>query len=156
MAEHTVTEVEIAKDLPDYKGKGAKVYRLTIEGEERKPEMFVMNDATAPIPGKLEGEIENGEYGPKFVKAGGRGSGGGGGFKKSPEQEKRIVRQHSAEMALMREANLIAAGGKPLTGDELHSLINWFVSDAYGKAKGGVMIDGTTSDVPADTLDLAP
>lgn len=155
MAEYTLKDMEVVKDMPGYAKGPAKVLMLTLEdpkGEVHQAEMFTMASTTMPvIEQKIEGEIESSDYGPKFRKGGGQRRGPGGG--KSPAQEKRIVRQHSEHMALLRERNLIAAGRSPLTGDELRGLINWFDGDVFGKPKGGVMIDGTTSDVPIDMSD---
>jgi hypothetical protein len=150
MSELTITEVEIAKELPGWQGKGAKVFRYTVEGDTRRPEDFVVNGTEPKKPGDTIEGIEDGEYGPKIKKQQRRQ--GGGGFGKSPTQEKRIVRQHSQEMALMREANLVAGGKGNLQSDELRRLIQWFENDAYGKVRG-VEADPMTSDVPGDLSD---
>jgi hypothetical protein len=149
MSELTITEVEVAKELPGWKRKGAKVFRYTVEGDSRRPEDFVVNGTEPKKPGDTIEGIEDGEYGPKVKKARKQG---GGGFQKSPAQEKRIVRQHSQEMALMREANLVAGGKGNLQSDELRRLIQWFENDAYGKVQG-VEADPMNSDVPIDLSD---
>jgi hypothetical protein len=151
MSELTITDVEVAKELPSWQGKGAKVFRYTVEGDPRRPEDFVVNGTEPKKPGDTIEGIEDGEYGPKVKKARRQQ---GGGFGKSPAQEERIVRQHSAEMALMKEANMIAAGKRgPFTGDEMRNVINWFVNDAYGKFKKSPEMDGMSSDVPGDLSD---
>lgn len=143
----TITDVEVAKDLPDWQGKGAKVYRYTVEGDDRRPEDFVPNGSDPKKVGEAIEGIEDGDYGPKVKKA--RKQGGGGGFKRSPAETKKITRMHSQEMALMREANLIASGKGPLKPDQLKQLIQWYENDANGKV-AGVDSDPMTSDVPAD------
>lgn len=157
MAEYTLKDYELAKDMPNYSGGPAKVLKLTLEdpsGATQEAELFTMASTDPPTIGaKIEGEIESGQYGPKFKKAGGRRGGGGG---KSPAQEKRIVRQHSQEMALRREQNLLAAGGSLLTDQQMTELIGWFEADAFGKQKQGVISGVNTSDVPVDTEGLPP
>ena len=154
MNEFTVRDMEVAKDLPGYSGGPAKVLNLTLEdanGGTQQAEMFTMASTVLPTIGeKIEGEIESSDYGPKFKKAGGRRGGGG----KSPAQEKRIVRQHSQEMALRREENLIASGGRLLNDEQLELLIGWFEADAFGKQKQGVIAGVMTSDVPGDDAGL--
>jgi hypothetical protein len=146
MSELTITDVEVAKELPDWQGKGAKVFRYTVEGDSRRPEDFVVNGTDPKKPGDTIEGIEDGEYGPKVKKARRQQQ---GGFKRSPAESKKIVRQHSQEMALMREANLVAGGKGNLQTDELRRLIQWFENDANGKVKG-VEADPMTSDVPID------
>lgn len=149
MSELTITEVEVDKELPSWQGKGAKVYRLTVEGDERRPELFVPNDQQPPKVGETIPGIEDSDYGPK-VK---RQAKGGGGFKRSPAETAAIQRQHSQDMALQREANMIAAGHRPYTGEQLRSVINWFDEDIKGKDRA-IKWDGMTDDVPADQTDL--
>lgn len=156
MATFTLTEIEKVKDIdnPPEKGGPATVYRLTFEEDPRRPEFYATAKTPVPKPGdKVEGEIEESNFGPKFKRAGARGS-SGGGFKRSPAENRKIVRQHSQEMALRREANLIASGNPALKGEQLRALIDWYENDANGKFSKGVEIDGTTSDVPADQSDL--
>lgn len=148
-----ITEVEVAKDLPDWQGKGAKVYRYTIEGDERRPEDFVPNGQEPKKPGDTIPGIENGEYGPKVRKASRQG---GGGFKKSPEESRKITRMHSQEMALMEQAAIIASGGRPFSEEQMKEQIGWWEADALAKQKQGVIFWPTASDVPADTSDLFP
>lgn len=153
MPEYTLKDMEVKKDMPGYSGGPAKVLELTLEdagGETHTAEMFTM--ASTPLPSvgdKMEGTIEASDYGPKWKKAGGR-QGGGGGFKKSPEQEKRIVRQHSQEMA----CRVMATLGYVLPEESFLNLVQWFVDDAYAKMKGGANGWPTTSDIPADQSDL--
>lgn len=137
-----ITEVEVAKEMPDWQGKGAKVFRYTVEGDERRPEDFVVNGTEPKKVGDTIPGIEDGDYGPrvkKAPKAGGFGA-------KSPAQEQRIVRQHSQEMA----CRVIAVLGRLPSEEEFKNLIQWFVDDAYGKMKGGTNAWPMNSDVPAD------
>lgn len=155
MAEFTLKDMEVAKDMPGYSGGPAKVLNLTLEdanGGTQQAEMFTMATTTLPTIGdKIEGDIEPSDYGPKFKKAGGRRGGGGG---KSPVQEKRIVRQHSQEMGLREQDAVIAAGGRLFTEEQMENVIGWFEADAYGKQKQGVISWPMTSDVPGDDAGL--
>ncbi len=152
MSELTITEVEVSKELPGWQGKGAKVFRYTVEGDERRPEDFVPNGSEPKKVGDTIEGIEDSDYGPKVKKAQRNGRGGGG---RSPADTKAIQRQHSQEMALRREANIIARGHKPYDGDQLRSVINWFEEDIKGKNRG-VFWDGFSDDVPGDESDLFP
>ena len=153
MSDLRITEVEVVKELPDYKGKGAKVYRYTVDGDDRKPEDFVMAGSSPRKVGDTIPGIEDSEYGPKVKRA---QRGGGSNFKKSPEEIKRIVRQHSQEMALRLCA---LTGGVP---DEatFRDYINWFDDDTFARTKVGLQHSThrfpTTSDVPGDLSDLEP
>lgn len=136
-----ITEVEVAKTLDDWQGKGAKVYRYTVEGDERQPEDFVVNGTEPKKVGDTIPGIEDGDYGPRVKKAPRQTMGG-----KSPAQELRIVRQHSQEQAI----RVMAILGRVLSEQEFVNLIQWFVDDAYGKMKGGTNAWPMNSDVPAD------
>lgn len=61
-------------------------------------------NATTPVPAagdKLDGDLENGDYGWKFKKSGeGRGGPGGGGRPRDPKDDQRIVRQHTQKCAV--------------------------------------------------------
>lgn len=64
-------------------------------------EWFTKASTPLPQPGStLEGEISPSQYGMKFRKA--QQGAGGGGFRagRSPEESRRIVRQHSQSRAL--------------------------------------------------------
>lgn len=147
MPEYTIKDVEIKKELPSFAKGPAHVLLLTLQsnGNTEQAEMFAMKSTPMPEVGsKVEGTIEQSDYGPKFKKAGGRG---GGGYKgKSPAEEMRIVRQHSAEMALRACAIL----GHLPDEESFRNLVQWFVDDAYGKMKSGTNAWPMNSDVPAD------
>lgn len=156
MPEYTLKDLEVKKDMPGYSGGPAKVLELTLEDDSgtHTAEMFTM--ASTPLPSigdKMEGTIEPSDYGPKWKKAGGRQ--GGGGFKRSPAETAAIQRQHSQEQALRREANVIAAGGRPYSREQLVAVINFFEADIKSKDKS-VTWDGFSSDIPVDTTDLDP
>jgi hypothetical protein len=146
MTELKITEVEVAKELPGWQGKGAKVFRYTVEGDPRRPEDFVPNDREPKSVGDTIPGIEDSEYGPKVEKARKQG---GGGFQKSPAQELRIIRQHSQEQACRVQQTL----GRVLDEQSFLNLVNWFVADAYRKDKGQVTAWPMSSDVPGDLSD---
>lgn len=161
---YTLKDMEVKKDMPGYSGGPAKVLELTLEDESgtHTAEMFTM--ASTPLPSigdKMEGTIEPSDYGPKWKKAGSRSRNSGKDAywdrkeKRDIEAQPRIERQHSQAMALEREANIIAAGGRPYNGEQLRSVINWFDKDIKGKDRS-IEWDGLTSDVPGDTTDLDP
>lgn len=151
MPAYEVLACEQVKDVPDAKFGPAKVLKLTLknsDGSTKDAEWFTKVATPDPEVGStIEGEVTQSQYGLKFAKH--KKDGGGGGFKRSPAENKKIVRQHSQEMALRREFNLIASGMGPLQSDELKRLIQWFENDANGKV-AGVEADPMTSDVPAD------
>jgi hypothetical protein len=152
MSELTITEVEVAKELPDWQGKGAKVFRYTVEGDTRRPEDFVVNGTEPKKPGDTIEGIEDGEYGPKVKKQPRRGGGGGGGEymrRKHPEEERMIHRQHSQEMAV-RICEIL---GHVPSEDVFEGYVNWFEQDIQKKQPKGVTIWPMTSDVPGDLSD---
>jgi hypothetical protein len=149
MPSFTVEEVEQIKDMPDAKYGPAKVLRLTLKNEDRRPEWFTKAATPEPEPGStIEGDIEPSDFGPKWKPAGSRQGGGGGQYQRprSPAEELRIVRQHAHEMACRVQDTL----GRVLSEQEFQGLINWFVADTYRKDKGQVTIWPMTSDVPID------
>jgi hypothetical protein len=91
--------------------------------------------ATTPIPQagtRLEGEVTQSSYGPKFKKAQ-AGFGAGGGFRgRSPEETRQIVRQHSQHMALLYVQAKAAVGALPadFKPSDLTKIVDWFDADA--------------------------
>lgn len=97
-------------------------------------ELAQKQSSAPPAVGQvLEGNVDQGDYGPKFRKAFQQGGGGRG---MSPEDRASIVRQHSQDMSL-RALELAYALGvieKPATAREFLELVekttDWFVKDA--------------------------
>ena len=153
MAEFELKDVEVKKEMPDYSGGPAKVLKLTLEdqgGNTHQAEMFTMASTASPTIGqKLEGEISESDYGPKFSRGGAKK---GGGFKKSPAETKAIQRQHSQEMMLREEQNRLAFGQPLFTNDERQQVIDYYEDDIKGKAGTRGLV--RFSDVPVDDTDL--
>lgn len=149
MPSYKVQDIEKVKEM-EFKGEPATILQLTLEepsGDTTQAEMFTTARTTLPeVGGVVEGTIESSQYGLKFKPV---RKGGSGGFQKSPEQEKRIVRQHSQEQAI----RVMAILGRVLDEESFVNLIQWFVDDAYGKTKG-VNAWPMNSDVPIDKSDL--
>lgn len=115
-----------------------------------------------PEPGgTLYGNVEEGEYGPRFRKEQRQGNFRGGGqrssssgsasspLRKSPDDlDRRIVRQHSQEMAL-RFLTLQGVGSPPSLED-LKPVIDWFDADAYSTAIATPQPTTPTKDVVAE------
>jgi hypothetical protein len=92
-----------------------------------------------PVEGEtIRGTIEDGQYGPKFKREKPQGGGWDSSpFQKdkSPEERRRIVRQHSQEMALRHVHNKVISGQPmPESWDELRKVIDWFDKDVEAKA----------------------
>lgn len=112
-------------------GKGPFIpHRFEVEGTEGMVEWSRKEGSPGPSVGEvLSGDLSQTQYGWKFKKA---QSNGGGFAGKSPEQQRSIVRQHSAEMAL-RYAAIRAGQGKlpdDFSLEQLRPVIDWFVRDA--------------------------
>lgn len=109
---------------------------LATEGQAEPvaAEWYTKQETPVPAEGStLEGEITvDPQWGPKFKKAQQGGFGGGGFRGRSPEENRRIVRQHSQEMAI-RWAELAHARGKlpeDFKTDDLLKLVDVFHRDA--------------------------
>lgn len=154
MPSYTVLSVEKLREKDTQWGK-KKVLKLRLrnaEGTEKDAEWFTSVKTPDPAEGSsIEGEVTQGDYGLEFKKP--KGNSGGGGFKRSPAETKAIQRQHSQHMMLLHEANLVAAGRQPFSGEEMRKVTNFFERDIAAKDRA-IEWDGLTSDVPADTSDL--
>lgn len=101
--------------------------------ETTAAEWFTKAVTPLPTPGsQLEGEITPSQYGLRFKKApaGGFTAGRGG---RSPEESRRIVRQHSQHMAIRWVEFKQLRGelpGELTTPDGFRQLIDWFHKDA--------------------------
>jgi hypothetical protein len=132
-------KVVSASKKKDVQGKHGpmQVINLVLEDAEgrKNAEWFTKAETQLPQPGStLDGTLESGEYGLKFKKAQGAGFGGGGGGKgRSPEENARIVRQHSQEMALRYAVAKASAGQLPddFKPKDLLLIIDWFDRDAW-------------------------
>lgn len=103
------------------------------QGEPVTAEWYTKQETPVPAEGStLDGEITvDPQWGPKFKKAAGQF--GGGGFRgRSPEENRRIVRQHSQDMGI-RWAELAHARGKlpeDFKVSDLLKLVDVFHKDA--------------------------
>lgn len=143
MPTFTVTDIQKVEDKPAEGNFGPqKVIWFTLEGNGQEPRQArwwaTPNDVT-PKPGEsIDGEMEQKPYGWKFKRArsgGGRGFGGGGG--RSPEENRRIVRQHSQDMAIQWAQLAHARGTLPESFDTngLLKLVDVFHNDAMRAAE---------------------
>jgi hypothetical protein len=161
MADYTVTGAEVKKEIPDGKFGPAKVIGLMLkdgQGVEKAAEWFTK--AATPLPAvgsQIQGDLEPSNYGLKFKKAGGQfGGGGGGGRPRDPEDQRRIVRQHSQKIAV---AYLTLRGETAPSEGRLRQLVDWFYFDAVSPPNPALRKDAERDpnprpDVPADESDL--
>ena len=104
MPEFKVVQASKKKDVPAKEPgrKDMQVIALVLDegGEQKSAEWFTLATTQVPAPGStLEGTLEDGgQWGLKFKKA--SGGGGGWGKGKDPEDQRRIVRQHSQKCAV--------------------------------------------------------
>src|SRR5215207_9541701 len=99
MPTYTVKAAGLKKEIPDGKYGPAKVLWLRLQ-EYGQPEIVLdwYTKATTPLPesgSRLEGTVEQTEYGSKFKKA--LGAGGG---RKPPEERHSIAMQNSHGVAV--------------------------------------------------------
>lgn len=140
MPVYTITAVgDQVRDWDATKGGPMKSYRVTLRNAEGNELANVewARKATSPKPEvgqSVDGDVDtSGQYGPKLKLAqqqqGGRGGGGGG---RSPEESRRIVRQHSQNMALKYAALRLEDGDLPprFSFDTLKAAIDFFHKDA--------------------------
>jgi hypothetical protein len=76
---------------------------LLQDGSSEPKAALWFTKGTTPLPGvgeKLEGELEQTQFGLKFKKAGGWSGGGGGGRKDTPETRRSIAMQHAQKCAV--------------------------------------------------------
>lgn len=134
MGAYRVTAVEGPREW-EWQGQPNHDYTLTLEGAE-KPAILTQRPSTAPPRVGETMDLELSAH-PRFddklkAKRAKQFGGGGGGGGRSPEENARIMRQHSQEMAL-RYAAIKASLGS-LTADfkpeTLKPIIDWFDADA--------------------------
>lgn len=136
MPTYTVREAEKVADRPD-KGYGPmQSIRLVLQeygqAETTGAEWYTKAATALPTVGSMiEGDIKPGQYGPQFKRAQQAGGGGRGGGR-SPEESRRIVRQHSQHMALKYAAMRLEDGDLPphFGFEQLKAAIDWFHKDA--------------------------
>ena len=104
------------------------------QAETTTAEWYTKQDTPIPAEGStLEGDITvDPQWGPKFKKAAVGGFGGGGFRGRSPEENRRIVRQHSQDMALRYAQLRLDDGDLPpkFTLEKLKAAIDFFHKDA--------------------------
>lgn len=113
MGTFTVTAAAKKKDVPDNGYGPMQVIALTLDDGASPPviaEWFTK--AATPIPAagsKIDGNLEDGKFGPQFKKAsgGGFGGAGGGGRPRDPAERRSIEMQHAQKCAV--EALKLAA-----------------------------------------------
>lgn len=104
MPEFTVVSSSKKKEFPAKDDKPAMqviALRLAQDGNAApvEAEWFTRATTDLPMPGsKLDGDLEPGQYGMRFKKS--RPNNGFGGGRRDPATEKRIVHQHSQDMAI--------------------------------------------------------
>lgn len=136
MPEFQVLSASKKKDVQGKNGPMQVINLRLQDGQETKnAEWFTKATTAIPQAGqKLEGDLEfDSQYNSwKFKKAQG-GFGGGGGAKRPPEENARIVRQHSQEMALRYAVAKAAAGQLPdnFKPNDMVAIIDWFDRDAW-------------------------
>ncbi len=128
MSSYTVTKADKQDREPILNGSTFHSYLLELKEHLGQVEMLV-RPGNVPS-GTIEGEIipgkaknEGGKW-PDRLKR----TKQAGGFSRSPDETKRIVRQHSQEMAI-RWASIRTEGVG--TREELKGLIDWFDADVY-------------------------
>lgn len=115
-----------------------KTYYMTLtdaEGREVQADWFRKASSPAPTLGqRIEGELEDGQYGKKFKPL--QTGAPGGPRPEDPKRSAAIQRMHSQEMSLRAvELELtLSLAEKPTSGDELRDRLrrwaNWFDADA--------------------------
>lgn len=126
MPTYTVKAINRQKPWKSKRGDDMVSYYLILaneRGDEKEVELSQKVSTAAPTPGqKLEGTVEQGNYGPRFKKeySGGGGGYGGGGRKSSPEDRRSIERQVAAKCATeLVIAKVVDLGEMKLTIDTI-------------------------------------
>lgn len=100
MPEYGVISAVKKKEVDGQHGP-MQVIALTLDDGTASPiaaEWFTKASTPIPAPGeRLDGTLEDSQYGKKFKKAQQQGFGGG---RRDPQTEKRITRQHSQDMGI--------------------------------------------------------
>lgn len=164
MAEYTVLAAS-QKKMVDGQHGPMQVIALTLQADGGQPqqcEWFTKATTNVPVAGqKLDGELQESQYGLKFKKTQGGGFGGFRGGGRSPGEQRSIARMHSQKMAMQYAA---VKGEVPSTWTALEELVDWFYQDALNAqppkpqpvrrdTQPDPSYPGT--DVPADTRGLA-
>lgn len=154
MADFKVVEI---KGIDSWKGQYGemKTYTMVVEGPDGQKEVDLNQKPETPAPEvgqTIAGELKQGKYRPKLKKDQPMGGGGGGRRGYSDEDIRRMTRSHSQEMALRREANLIADGEPGLSDEALAELIDGFDADVNQMSES---VEKKTQNV-ANTLSSGP
>ena len=122
-----------------------------INFKEHGEEVSWFTNATTPMPkagDKLEGDISQSDFGPKFRKARANGFGG-----RTPRDSGRIERQHSQEMAIRAVALIHDIDPARLEVEKLADVItfwtDWFVADLDTGSSAATGGDRTSASPPA-------
>ena len=132
MPTYTVKSINRQKSWKGKYGDMVSYYCILENEGGNQAEVEIAQKVTTPAPTvdqKIEGTVEDGDYGKKLKKAQPQG-GGGGGFKsgpKSPEERKSIERQVAAKCA----TDLVIA--KAIGLDELKLTIDTIAAGIAGE-----------------------
>lgn len=104
MPTYTVQAAAKKKDVEGRNGPMQVINLTLLDPADNQPkiaEWFTKADTPLPQHGQqLEGELQSGQYGLSFKKAGGGFGGGGGGRKDPPETRRSIAMQHAQKCAV--------------------------------------------------------
>jgi hypothetical protein len=139
---YEVQTAEHKADKPDTGYGPMQVINLSLktpDGTVKQAEWFTKKSSSVPQPGvQLVGEIRSGQYGLRFKKV---ASAAFGPRPEDPQRQKRIVRQHSQEMAVRTLAlfnDLDILDASQMGTRELFDLIkkttDWFEKDVESAA----------------------
>ena len=135
MAEYTVIAANQKKELDGQHGR-MQVIALTLgkDGQADAIQAEWFTKATTPLPQqgqKLEGEVEQGQYGLKFKKAQTGFGGGKGGM--DPATQRRVARFAAQERALLYMQVKGITDFK--LDDDFRKVVTWFQKDAEAAEK---------------------
>lgn len=104
------------------------------KGDEKELELSQKVSTAAPTPGqKIEGTVEQGNYGPKLKKD--FSGGGGGGFRGGPRPDDPATRDSiERQVAIKAVAEVYGRAGKIPTNDEVLNLTAAFLEAMRSKA----------------------
>lgn len=133
MPSYTVTEVVGARPWPSKEDTQTIYYDVRLQDFDGLVDVGRKPGNPVTVGTVLDGEIQPTQFAGKFkFKRSNNGYGGGGGKGRSPEENAKIVRQHSQEMALRyaairAEKELLP---NPFKLSDLKAVIDWFDADA--------------------------
>jgi hypothetical protein len=127
---YTLTSLQKKKEFDGKYGKSI-VYRVGLEGPDgpTTAEMVLKAATRPPAEGdRLEGTLEETDFGLKFKRAQAGGFGGGGPRQEDPKKSAAIGRMHAQGMALEYAAIRERQGKLP---DEFSLKDLWKIADAF-------------------------